>query len=91
MGVGEWFSGFCSELKIDGAKRSSISYRTARIVGQLNADFRGNNSDTANRFYVGSYGRNTAIPSVSDVDLLYELPSALYAQYNGYLGNCVFR
>jgi hypothetical protein len=87
MGVGEWFADFCSELKIDSAKRSSIAYRTGRIVGQLNTDFRGQNSDTANRFYVGSYGRNTAIPSVSDVDLLYELPSVLYSQYNAYLGN----
>ncbi len=87
MGIAEWFSGFCSELRIGTEKRGSIGYRTGRIAGQLNTDLRGLDSKTANRFYVGSYGRNTAIPSVSDVDLLYELPAALYHQYDAHVTN----
>ena len=87
MGVAEWFSGFCTGLRIDQVKRASIGGRTGRIAGQLNNDFRGLDSKTANRFYVGSYGRSTAIPSVSDVDLLYELPVALYAKYDAYASN----
>ena len=87
MGVGDWFSTFCGGLRIGPDKRTSIGNRTGRIVGQLNYDFRSLDSKTANRFYVGSYGRGTAIPSVSDVDLLYELPSALYAKYDGYASN----
>lgn len=87
MGVGEWFSDFCGELRISTDLRNSFAYRTGRIVGQLNYDFRSIDSKTANRFYVGSYGRNTAIPSVSDVDVLYELPTALYEQYDAYVTN----
>lgn len=87
MGVGDWFSSFCSALRISTDLRSSISSRTGRIVGQLNADFRELDSKTANRFYAGSYGRNSAIPSVSDIDLLYVLPYSTYAQYNSYSGN----
>ena len=87
MGVAEWFSGFCSELVIGTTKRTSVGARTGRIVGQLNWDLRGLDSKTANRFYVGSYGRNTAIPSVSDVDLVYELPAAMYQKYNAYQSN----
>ena len=87
MGVGEWFSAFCSALRMDATARSSIAYRTGRIATQLNSDIRGLASDSYYRFYVGSYGRGTAIPSVSDVDLLYVLPSALYAQYNAHIGN----
>ena len=87
MGVGEWFSGFCTGLRINADKRTSIGNRTGRIAGQLNYDFRSLDSKTANRFYVGSYGRSTAIPSVSDLDLLYELPTALYAKYNAYASN----
>ena len=87
MGVGDWFSTFCTDLRIAQEKRTSIGNRTARLVGQLNHDFRSLDSKTAYRFYVGSYGRRTAIPSVSDVDLLYELPAALYAKYNGYASN----
>ncbi|HDR9269794.1 TPA: nucleotidyltransferase [Burkholderia vietnamiensis] len=87
MGKGEWFSGFCGKLRIDKDKRESIAYRTGRIVGQLNSDLRGLYSKGNNRFYVGSYGRNTAIPSVSDVDLLYELPAQLYHRFHGHAGN----
>ncbi|CAJ3698202.1 Uncharacterised protein [Burkholderia pseudomallei] len=87
MGVGEWFSDFCTSLRISADKRSSIGYRTGRIVGRLNADLRALDSKTAYRFYVGSYGRNTAIPSVSDVDLLYELPYSLYERFHGHAGN----
>jgi hypothetical protein len=87
MGVGEWFSDLCNSLRISSDKRSSVAYRTGRIVGRLNSDLRGLNSDAAYRFYVGSYGRGTAIPSVSDVDLLYELPYALYARFHGHAGN----
>jgi hypothetical protein len=87
MGEGEWFATFCIGLRIGSEKRNSIGYRTGRICGQLNADFRALDSKFANRFYVGSYGRGTAIPSVSDVDVLYELPAALYPRYNSYEGN----
>ncbi len=87
MGVGEWFSDLYSNLKIGQEKRQSFGYRTGRITRVLNEDFRGSSSDTANRFYVGSMGRNTAIPTVSDVDLLYVLPYSSYEQYNAYTGN----
>jgi hypothetical protein len=87
LGVGEWFSEFCVGLRIDREKRSSIAYRASRITKQLNADFRNLDSDVAHSFYVGSYGRGTAIPTVSDVDLLYSLPADLYGQYNAYVAN----
>ncbi|MEQ1882807.1 MAG: nucleotidyltransferase, partial [Burkholderiales bacterium] len=87
MAVGEWFASFCSALRLSPDLRSSIASRTGRIVGQLNSDFRGVASDTANRFYVGSFGRNSVIPTVSDIDLLYVLPYSTYQQYNAYTGN----
>lgn len=87
MAVADWFSTFCADLRIGAEKRSSFSYRTARITRILNQELRGIDSDQSNRFYVGSMGRNTAIPSVSDVDLLYILPNAMYQQYNAYAGN----
>lgn len=87
MAISEWFSTFCGNLCISQTKRSDIAYRTNRIATQLNYDFRGIDSGTANRFYVGSYGRKTAIPSVSDLDLLYVLPSYLHTTYSAYQGN----
>lgn len=87
MSIAEWFSNFCSNLTIGSAKRSFFSYRTGRITKALNLDFRETDSETANSFYVGSMGRETAIPSVSDVDLLYVLPYSIYQKFNSYAGN----
>lgn len=87
MGVAEWFSDFCGTLRMGNEQRSSFAYRTSRITKSVNAWFRGIDNDTSYRFYVGSMGRRTAIPSVSDVDLLVELPASVYHQYNGYAGN----
>lgn len=87
MGEGEWFSTFCSALRMGPALRSSLAYRTGRITRAVNLTFRSLDSDSASRFYVGSLGRNTAIPSVSDADLLLELPVSVYHQYNAYSGN----
>lgn len=87
MGVGDWFQSFCGELRLSPEKRGSIASRTRRIVGQLNHDLRSLDANNRYRFYVGSYGRETAIPSVSDVDLLYELPAELYHRFHGHGGN----
>ena len=87
MGVAEWFSTFCGTLRLDSDKRSTLGYRTGRITRAVNEAFRNLDSDTAYRFYVGSMGRNTAIPTTSDVDLLVELPAATYHQYNAHAGN----
>jgi hypothetical protein len=87
MGVGEWFSAFCSELRLSTDLRSSLAYRTGRITRAVNKHFRSLDSDTAYRFYVGSLGRNTAIPSISDADLLLELPSSAFQLYDSYSGN----
>lgn len=87
MGVGEWFSQFCTSLKMSADQRISLGYRTGRITRTINKQFRGLDSDSYYRFYVGSLGRNTAIPSISDADLLYELPYSTWQQYNSYAGN----
>lgn len=87
MSVSQMFEEFCRALPLLTAQRASIASRTATITRRLNSDFRSSASDTANRFYGGSYGRNTAIVSVSDIDLLYVLPYYVYAQYNAYSNN----
>jgi hypothetical protein len=81
------FEEFCRALPLSGTQRSSIASRTATITRRLNSDFRATASDTANRFYAGSYGRNTALASVSDIDLMYVLPYSTYVQYNAYANN----
>ena len=85
MGLADWFSTFCSNIQIqDGG---TIATRYKAITRRLNTDFWTTNSDTAHSLYVGSYGRNTAIQGLSDLDMVFELPSRLYTQYDNYSGN----
>jgi hypothetical protein len=85
MGLADWFSIFCSNIQIsDGG---TISTRYKAITQRLNTDFWTTTSDTAHSFYVGSYGRSTAIDGFSDLDMLFQLPYSIYEQYNSHVGN----
>ena len=85
MGLAEWFSGFCSTIKVQDGGTISTRYRV--ITRRLNTDFWNTTSETSHSLYVGSYGRNTAIQGFSDLDMVFELPSDLYFQYDKYAGN----
>ena len=85
MGLADWFKSFCSNIQVKDT--DIISARYNRISKQLNIDFWSTISETAHSLYVGSYGRNTAINDLSDLDMIFELPSSLYYQYDSYAGN----
>ena len=85
MGLGEWFQTFCSTLQV--SKEADISRRYHAITRRLNTDFWKTDSDETHSLYVGSYGRNTAIDGVSDVDMVFQLPFSVYEQYNAHLVN----
>ena len=85
MGVADWFSAFCKGIQVQDVATISVRYRS--ITRRLNTDFRETTSETSNSLYVGSYGRNTAIDGFSDLDMVYELPAALYYQYEEHVGN----
>src|SRR5260370_531427 len=85
MGLADWFSRFCQNLRVqDGG---TISTRYKAITRRLNTDFWTTTSDTAHSLYVGSYGRNTATAGFSDLDMLFQLSYAEYLKYNAYTGN----
>ena len=85
MGLANWFSTFCKNIQVqDGG---TIATRYKAITQRLNTDFWTTSSDTAHSLYVGSYGRNTAIQGFSDLDMLFQLPSLLYEQYDRHAGN----
>lgn len=86
MSVAEKFQKFCTALRMPAAVVNTVQMRYKQITQRLNHDFYGWDSDTLNTIYVGSYGRGTAI-HVSDVDVLFKMPSGSYARYNNYLYN----
>lgn len=71
---------------ISSEQRSDISYRYKRITRAVNREFWDSESVTEHSFYVGSYGRGTAIDT-SDIDILMELPRDMYNQYDAHKGN----
>ena len=75
-----------NEHVIDLDTRSLISVRYKRITKAVNQTFWNSISDTAHSFYVGSYGRGTAI-NTSDLDVLIELPDAEYNHFSNIYGN----
>jgi hypothetical protein len=85
MGLADWFSTFCTNIQVQDA--GTISMRYKAITQRLNTDFWDTTSDISHSLYVGSYGRNTAIDGFSDLDMVFELPSALYHQYDAHQGN----
>lgn len=86
MSLSNWFEKFCKNLRMDATTVSNIQSRTKSITKRINLDYYNSNSETANSFYVGSYGRGTEI-FTSDIDMIVRLPYDTYAKFNNYYGN----
>lgn len=82
MKTSETFQEFLSNIKIPEDKADTISYRYGRITKSLNEYFRDTDSKTSNSLQVGSYGRYSGIKGISDLDMLYILPSSKWDTYN---------
>jgi len=79
------FKEFLENLVIPN--KTEISGRYNNITKALNKQFYSNESETANSYQVGSYGRKTAVKGVSDLDMIFVLPADVYTKYNNYQGN----
>ncbi|WOA32659.1 nucleotide-binding domain-containing protein [Alloalcanivorax xenomutans] len=81
MKVSEMFSDFISNLAIKNTV--TISLRYGELTSALNKQFRDTESKTANTLQVGSFGRNTGINGISDLDMLYIMPKGKWDDYKG--------
>lgn len=79
------FKLFRSNIAVGNASDISGSYSS--ITTRLNKDFWDTESDKLHRRQVGSYGRQTAIHGISDLDMVFELPWELYEKYRRYENN----
>ena len=61
MSVSDYFSTFCSNLRMDSDTVSTIQYRYHQITKRINLDYWNSSSETTHSLYVGSYGRGTEI------------------------------
>lgn len=72
--------------KIDKKTRILTALRYHVITQVINKEFWHINNNKLHSFYVGSYGRGTAIKS-SDIDILLELPEDEYNRFDRMKGN----
>lgn len=86
MSVSNYFSTFCSNLRMDSDTVSKIQSRYHQITKRINIDYWNSESTTSHSLYVGSYGRGTEIWT-SDIDIIVQLPYATYKKYDDYTGN----
>lgn len=85
MEVSEIFGALLENLKVGDAS-ATIAMRRDEITKALNKDFRSIDGVTSHRLMVGSYGRHTAIRGVSDLDMIFILPSSLRDTYSSETG-----
>jgi hypothetical protein len=85
MTIEESFESFFSNLIVDNEE--NIFKKIKRIVKTLNKELHGLDSDTDHSYIIGSFGRDTAINGISDLDVIYNLPIELYKIYDSYESN----
>lgn len=86
MSVSDYFSTFCSNLRMSSDTVSKIQNRYHQITKRINIDYWNSTSETEHSLYVGSYGRGTEIWT-SDIDIIVRLPYETYVKFNNYSGN----
>jgi predicted nucleotidyltransferase len=86
MSVSEYFSTFCSNLRMDSDTVANIQYRYKQITKRINIDYWNSTSETSHSLYVGSYGRGTEIWT-SDIDMIVQLPYETYKKFDNYSNN----
>lgn len=77
----EIFDGLLSNLKV-GEKVATIRARRDEITKALNKNFHGKDACVDYKLMIGSFGRHTAIKSISDLDMIFILPSGLRDDYS---------
>ncbi|AZE47269.1 hypothetical protein C4K04_1579 [Pseudomonas chlororaphis] len=80
MSIAETFKDFLENIRITNTEQ--ISNRYGEITSCLNKTFRDTDSSSSNNLQVGSYGRKTAIRGISDLDMIYIMPSTRWEEYN---------
>lgn len=79
------FEQFRKNLAVRNEDAISTSYRS--ITTRLNKDYWDLESDSTHCLQVGSYGRNTAIHGISDLDMVFELPAKDLDRFKRLQGN----
>src|SRR5260221_7582671 len=81
------FEQFQRELALTSPQVDDGKTKRAGVVNCLNHHYHSVNSETDNSFFIGSWGKQTAIRPPRDVDIYFLLPPAVYHRFQNYVGN----
>lgn len=87
IGVRQRFEQFHRNLALTPLQQLDGYTKRASVVSCLNRAYYNSNSETENSFFIGSWGKNTAIRPPRDVDVYFLLPVAVYHRFHGYVWN----
>jgi hypothetical protein len=84
IAVRQRFEQFHRNLALTPLQQNDGHTKRARVVNCLNRAYYGTNSEIDNSFFVGSWGKDTAIRPPRDVDIYFLLPPAVYNRFQTY-------
>lgn len=79
------FESFAENLQLDNKEDMDTKFKS--ITKRLNKKYYESSSETDHAEMVGSIGRQTAIKTVSDLDMLFVLPQSVFDRFNSYESN----
>ncbi|MBE5806154.1 MAG: nucleotidyltransferase [Clostridiales bacterium] len=79
------FETFCSNIELDNLEEMKTTIK--EITKKLNKHYYDIEDKEKHMYTVGSVGRGTAIKNTSDLDILFDLLSEVYTQYDNYENN----
>jgi len=86
MSLGDDFKAFIEGLIPDNIE--TLETTVGEIAKKLNNNYYDLDGEKSEHMYiVGSVGRGTAVKGVSDLDILFDLPSSVYKKYDAYESN----
>jgi len=85
--VSQRFNSFLSDLQLSSTQIDDIKTKYNGVCEKLHNEYYDNSYNGSTKVLIGSYGKNTAIAPISDVDVLFKMPYEEYQRYNTYLWN----
>jgi hypothetical protein len=85
MDIARTFETFCDKIHLDSTENFDASIE--EIVKKLNKKYYDSSSESDHLYMVGSIGRETAVDGVSDIDIIFNLPSDVFRRFDNYETN----
>lgn len=87
IAVRERFEQFHRNLALTTLHQLDGHTKRANVVSCLNRAYYNTNAETENSFFIGSWGKDTAIRPPRDVDVYFVLPVTVYHRFQGHVWN----